>query len=88
MSNNQLPEKSKEKELIKEPLSATQTPSKEDALTANDLLSSCNLELLLMEKLNSSSQSKTCTYSQGYCSQEIFACLTCLKENNEPAVVC
>ena len=88
MSNNQLPEKSKEKELIKEPLSETQTPSKEDTLTANDLLSSCNLELLLMEKINSSSQSKTCTYSQGYCSQEIFACLTCLKENNKPAVVC
>ena len=54
MSNNQLPEKSKEKELIKEPLSETQTPSKEDTLTANDLLSSCNLELLLMEKINSS----------------------------------
>ena len=52
MSNNQLPEKSKEKELIKEPLSETQTPSKEDTLTANDLLSSCNLELLLMEKIN------------------------------------
>lgn len=88
MSNNQTPKKMIEKQSNQESLSETKTPSKEGTLSVNELLSSCNLELLLMEKLNGASQSKTCTYSQGYCSQEIFTCLTCLKETNKPAVIC
>lgn len=59
-----------------------------NTISANELLSSCNMELLIMEKINASPSSKTCTYNEGYKSQELFSCLTCLKETKKEAYIC
>ena len=57
-------------------------------ITIQDILSNCNQELLIMEKLNSSSSLKTCTYSKGYISQEVYTCLTCYNETKQFAAIC
>ena len=41
-----------------------------NTVSIQDILSTCNQELLLVSKLSSSTSIKTCTYSKGYISQD------------------
>ena len=46
------------------------------------------LQQLIIEKALTLPQTKSCTYSQGYITQECFVCLTCYNETKKPAVIC
>ena len=59
-----------------------------NTVSIQDILSTCNQELLLVSKLSSSTSIKTCTYSKGYISQEVYACLTCYNETKKFGVIC
>ena len=59
-----------------------------NTLSIQEVLSTCNQELLLMSKLSSSTSLRTCTYSKGYISQEVYACLTCYNDTNKFGVIC
>ena len=59
-----------------------------NTLSIQEVLSTCNQELLLVEKLSSSASLRTCTYSKGYISQEVYACLTCYSETKKFGAIC
>jgi E3 ubiquitin-protein ligase UBR7 len=58
-----------------------------DTITLDEMLKDINKEMIVVSKLNNK-EFNTCTYDQGFITQELFACVTCYKEKAEFAAIC
>jgi E3 ubiquitin-protein ligase UBR7 len=59
-----------------------------DIFTPNEILNQLNTEWKVYSKLEQKKELKECTYSKGYHSQELFACMTCYKDKQVNSCIC
>ena len=59
-----------------------------EVFTAEEVLNNLNKEIIFFSKFEQNKDLKSCTYSQGYITQEIYSCETCYKSTNKIAGIC
>jgi E3 ubiquitin-protein ligase UBR7 len=59
-----------------------------ETFTAEDVLKNINKEIVFYSKFEENKELKSCTYNQGYITQEVYSCNTCFKEKSERAGLC
>ncbi len=60
----------------------------DQTVTLSEYIDNMNKEMLYINKYHQSDITNSCTYSEGYITQELYLCLTCLKDSNKPAGLC
>jgi E3 ubiquitin-protein ligase UBR7 len=62
--------------------------TEQETYSFQDVLKNVNQEIVFVSKMDQKKDLKTCTYNQGYISQELWACMTCYKNKAELAAIC
>ncbi len=60
----------------------------EETFTLKEYIDNIDKEMLYINKCLHSDITNNCTYNNGYITQELYLCTTCLKDSNKPAGIC
>jgi E3 ubiquitin-protein ligase UBR7 len=60
----------------------------EETMTFSDVLKNLNKEIIAVTKYEENKELKSCSYKDGYITQEIFSCVTCFNDTSQMAGIC